>query len=1422
MKPTTLLTISSAVLLSVLLCRPQESWASTMPTSQNSRGGTSINGNGLRTHEDAEDVQRLKAQMSKLCDSLRTALAENQLTRTSPGLGSARSPLLSQRENPTMVNALLRRYIELLKSPPGLSAKRLRSQSDSAQVRIGGAPSSAAPNATFVVNRTSDEEDADINDGKCDINLATLESECTLRAAIEQANANPGKDVINFSIGSGGAQTIKVGTHRLGIDLPQIGDPVDIDGTTQPGYAGTPLIELDGTIAFSGAGTGLSIAAGNTTVKGLVINRFLWGIYIWTNGSNLIQGNYIGTDISGAAALGNTYGGIFVETSQNTISANVLSGHNLPWGAISIASQATNNLVTGNFIGTDFTGTVPLGNFQGVGIGGSSLNSVTGNVISASSIGVFIGDTSAVDNVVQGNAIGVSSAGNTPLGNLTGIWLAAPNNIIGGTLPKGNTISGNGAGGILIMGNGIATGNQIQGNFIGTDATGAFALPNGTGITIWEAKNTIGGDAAGAGNVVSGNTYGITLIDSNATENNVQGNFIGTDSSGTHDVGNTSDGILIFDAPRNQIGGITELEGNVIAANDSAGVHIMGRKSVANWIGGNLIGLGADGRTAYLGNWTEGILIHEGASNTTIGVNAGNVISVNGQTGITIEGIESSGNVVQGNFIGTDKAGEITNPNGVLGDGDELGNWLAGIRISDSPGNLIGGTTSGARNIISGNREGGVYIFGENATDNKVQGNYIGTNVTGTRGLGNIDFGIAISGAPNNQVGGNVPGAGNVISDNTEWGVAVDSTAGSLIQGNFIGTDADGISPLGNTGGVLLSETSGNTIKDNVVSANRMTGVAIHAGASNKVQGNRIGTDATGSAPLGNRQGGIDIVGSHHNLIGGTLPGQGNVISGNDSSGVEISGSNSYNNELQGNFIGADITGKVLLGNARDGVLIYSEATNNTIGGAADGADNVIAGNGRNGILMTDLSGTGNAVLCNSIFANALLGIDLHSDGVTPNDQGDSDSGANNLQNYPVLTGFSASTTGTTITGTLNSTPNSSFRLEFFSNSEPDGSSYGEGEQCLGAHSVTTNSSGDVDFVARFPGVFPKGSFATATATDANNNTSEFSRCFAGTNPIITKVIPPAARRGLTNVALKIAGANFVPATVVSVQPSAGVDIVPPAPPDYGYIGPTELKRTINIASDAVAGERNVFVTNPNGESGGIPPYNRFTVTDGVAADLSVSLRDDPDPVAFGRIVTYTVKISNNGPEPATGATLTDDLRDVGAFVSATVSQGSWSESGGVVTCALGTLASSDTATVTIMVTAPSFPSRVGNTVSVANNEIDADTTNNTARVVTEVQASTAVGERPKEVPSFFSLAQNYPNPFNPSTTIRFALPKRSTVTLKLFDMLGRELATLVDEELPPGDYEVVFDARGLSTGVYFYRLQAERFHQTKKLMLLK
>ncbi len=489
---------------------------------------------------------------------------------------------------------------------------------------------------TFVVNTTADHDDGSCAQG--------VGGDCTLREAIIAANNTPGADEIRFNIGGGGAQTISPTSA-----LPTITDPVVIDGTTQPGFAGTPLIELNG--ANAGIVNGLTITAGNSTVQGLVINRFgLSGISLQTNGGNQIVGNRIGTDAAGTADLGNGFHGIEILRSPNNViggvttqARNVISGNDED--GVNIAEQqATGNRVEGNFIGTNAAGTAAIPN--------------------------------------EDDGVDMDSANNIIIGGVTATPGAPPGNLISGNDDDGVEFDG----GFDIPGAGNATGNVVQGNLIGTDVTGTAALPNlDDGVNFdGGANNTVGGATAGAGNVISGNDGEGVDMDGNATGNLIEGNLIGTDVTGSQDLGNVDDGIDIDSASMNNtIGGTMPGAGNVIAGNDDDGVDIADPTTTGNVIQGNFIGTNQNG--ANLGNSSVGVLFNATGSNTVGGTaaGAGNVISGNGSVGVLIAGGEGAlgSNVVQGNFIGTNQ------------NGANLGNLASGVEILSSNDNLIQGNT---------------------------------------------------------------------------------------------------------------------------------------------------------------------------------------------------------------------------------------------------------------------------------------------------------------------------------------------------------------------------------------------------------------------------------------------------------------------------------------------------------------------------------------------------------------------------------------------------------------------------------------------------------------------------------------------------------------------------------------------------------
>jgi hypothetical protein len=335
------------------------------------------------------------------------------------------------------------------------------------------------------------------------------------------------------------------------------------------------------------------------------------------------------------------------------------------------------------------------------------------------------------------------------------------------------------------------------------------------------------------------------------------------------------------------------------------------------------------------------------------------------------------------------------------------------------------------------------------------------------------------------------------------------------VVGSYVGTDATGTLGRPNSAGikVILSGAivgGTNPGEGNVVSGNSY-GIVVSGPAT--ILGNLIGTDFTGTSPLPNAADGIfvDSPGSSITTIGGATPGSRNVISGNSQYGIEVF----YANDvlIQGNVIGPDVSGRTGLGAQRAGVDTY-QSTRVTIGGSPAAA-NVIAFHTFVGVAI-ETGSTRILVSQNSIWANA-FGIDLdfdlnNSNRITPNDPGDPDVGPNLLQNFPILTSAVSIANGTSLAGGLNSEPNSTFTIELFANTACNSSGNGEGQTFLGSLSVTTDSVGNASFSSTFPQTLHPGDVITATATDAFGDTSEFSACFPATvisGPLGFYTLPP-------------------------------------------------------------------------------------------------------------------------------------------------------------------------------------------------------------------------------------------------------------------------------------------------------------------------
>ncbi len=830
----------------------------------------------------------------------------------------------------------------------------------------------------------------------------------SLRYAILQSNATPGQtNTIDFAITGTGVQTISPQSP-----LPAITQAVLIDGESQPGYAGTPLIEING--QSSGSDDGLTVNGSNVTIRGLDIVGFSSGAAIHISGAsstgNWVYGDFLGTDPSGQTAVPN-FDGVAIQSgaSNNTIGGttpaerNLISGNS--WDGVHIVdSGTTGNVVEGNFIGTDKSGSKRLGNgASGVAIfTGASNNLVggtgaaAGNTISGGSgAGVYISDPGTTGNLVEANLIGTDASGTHALGN-DGVGVAilnsATDNTIGGTAAgAGNTISGNSADGVHVAGAGT-TGNLVEANLVGTDGSGTHALGNdGSGVVIatGAGNNTIGGTTAGAGNTISGNSgEGVFISDSGTTGNLVEANLIGTDASGTHALGNDGSGITIQNsATDNTIGGTTPAVRNVISGNSVDGLHILGTGTTGNVVEGDFLGTDLIG-SQRLGNDYAGVAIFAGANNNLVGgtaAGAGNLISANGTNGIYISDPGTSGNAVEGNLIGTDASGTHA-----------LGNIDSGVAIQGGANNnTVGGTAAGAGNTISANSAVGVYISDPGTTGNLVEANLIGTDASGTYALGNDGTGIAIqNSATNNTIGGTTPAERNLISGNSFNGVqfAGSGTTGNVLEGNFIGTDLSGSKRVGNgaSGVAIVSGASNNLLggtgaaAGNTISGGWGDGIYISdpGTTGNLVEANLIGTDASGTHALGNNNVGVAILNSAtDNTIGGTAAGAGNTISANSADGVHIAGAGTTGNLVEGNLVGTDGSGTHALGNDGSGVVIATGAGNNTIGGTTAGAGNTISGNLDEGVLISDPGTTGNLVEANLIGTDAAGTHALGNDG---------------------------------------------------------------------------------------------------------------------------------------------------------------------------------------------------------------------------------------------------------------------------------------------------------------------------------------------------------------------------------------------------------------------------------------------------------
>ena len=531
-----------------------------------------------------------------------------------------------------------------------------------------------------------------------------------------------------------------------------------------------------------------------------------------TQGSITIDASDVGVILDGSGTPEGTSGLII------TSDGNVIRGLQIlhfPWSGI-IIQGGQNNTVGGD----REVGTGPIGQ---------------GNFISGSQdANVLISGTGSDYNVITGNLIGTDPSGTLALHSTlqaeepTGVGIGVEDGAKHNTIGPDNVINGS------IYGVGIhhegSEDNTIIGNLIGTDISGTAAIGNfSSGISIADGaqNNTVGGKTSDERNIISGNE-GTGIYVGNSRDNVIVGNFIGVDATGMRAVGNRGDGVMIR-ASYNRVGGKDTGERNIIGGNGNHGVSLAGNSSTGNAIIGNYIGTDVSG-TNSLGNGDHGVSMEIGAYNNLV---ENNVIITTGRNAVLINDWSSSYNVVIGNLIGTDASGTLA-----------LGGGFCSVLIGMGAGfNRIGGTTPEERNVIVG----GIFFGRQGAIGNLVLGNFIGTDISSTKGISRMGSGVNLgNGSRRPFIGGTTEGERNVISGNPGGGIKFDPAVDYIfISGNYIGTDASGTGSLSNQrDGISVYDSEHNIIQGNTIAYNEWTGVQVAGSSFNSIRRNSIHSHA--------------------------------------------------------------------------------------------------------------------------------------------------------------------------------------------------------------------------------------------------------------------------------------------------------------------------------------------------------------------------------------------------------------------------------------------------------------------------------------------------------------------------------------------------------------------------------------------------
>jgi hypothetical protein len=752
----------------------------------------------------------------------------------------------------------------------------------------------------------------------------------------------------------------------------------------------------------------------------------------------------------------------------------------------------------------------------------------------------------------------------------------------------------------------------VRDTFLGLDLAGVGGASNanhGAGILVISDGDQIGGTGPTDGNVVSNTAKyangsgGNGIWVSGSLSSTIQGNRIGTDPSGTAARGNAADGIRV-NGQGAVIGGAVAGAGNLVSGNLAFGIELEGGNQTAHQLFGNLIGTDVTG-TLALGNADTGI--EAAAANTQIGsaaAGSGNVVSGNGGNGVFANANNIS---LRGNHIGTSQSGTQAVPNAVHGVD------VAGSAV------VIGGTATGARNVISGNganadpasRGSGIRAQGAGLV---VQGNLIGVNETGSGAIANGGDGIHLLGAATNtSIGGSAVGAGNVISGNTESGVETDAgSLGTTLFGNAIGLGQDRDTVVSNgeegvrdAGGIDVGSAVAGA--GNVISGNVGDGVVVTGDAT--LAGNVVGLSGAASAARGNGGNGVAIQnagvvsistdtiaanGANGILLDGPPTAATAVSSatigrndaglafGNTGDGIRVangatatigttsaggpriadSGGWGINVDNGSAVVERSVIGLQSAGNALGGIRVGANSTQSRIGASSSAGSNVIRDNLGPGIRVES---TGNEVAVNQIFPNTGIGLDSAPFGAL-----------NPSSERPAITDALSAGSRTAVVG---STPGSGqVHLRIFDT--PSGCEAGRGEQFIGEATVPAGPF----YVVLNHAVQVGASGLTVTAT-ANATTTEFSDCRAPRSVGLLAFAAPgdtAEEAGVASIAINRSGSSQGPVDVHVVTAGGtatpGADYTPVDTNVHFSDGQSSATVDVPLLDDALVEARETIV----------------------------------------------------------------------------------------------------------------------------------------------------------------------------------------------------------------------------------------------------